>query len=156
MRLDLRVSEIDLIESATQSIYEKKSNEWKSGLPVFWVNIEVKKEISSADFKMIAYFYDGNDKIIHKMNSVTSGHRLVSRSSWDSLFKTPTSFKKGENYQFHFLIPESIKFDSIKRAVLVYGVDKNYAWKAKPAVTLDSIEFDEKAQILESEGSGEN
>ena len=69
MRLDLRVSEIDLIESATQSIYEKKSGEWKNGLPVLWVNIEVKKEVSSADFKMIAYFYDANDKIIHKMNS---------------------------------------------------------------------------------------
>ena len=56
----------------------------------------------------------------------------------------------------HFLIPESVDFNLIKRCLLVYGVDKNWAWRASPATTLDAIEFDEKAQIIEAGEAIEN
>ncbi len=105
---------------------------------------------------MVAYFYNENNSVIHKLDSITSGHRITPQRGWDSLFKTPFDFKNGEVYNLHFLIPESVDFSLIKRCLFVYGVDKNWAWRASPATTLDAIEFDEKAQIIEAGKAIEN
>ncbi len=156
MSVAMRVIDINLLEAAPRSVYVQEVREWKSGQTVLWVNAEVKKDIPFPDFKMIAYFYDENNVVIHKMTEITSGHRRTPSGGWDSLFKTPSGFKKNETYELHFLIPKTVKADLIKRSVFVYGVDKNWAWRAYPGTTLDAIEFDEKAQIVEAGEASEN
>lgn len=145
----VRLKEVEFTEQSGRQIYIKEKREWMSGFPAIFAIFEVKKDFSDSNFFMKAYFYNEDNKVLGVSDKATAGNRTSSRG-YDTIFTTPTEFKKGEEYVVHFRPPQNVDVAAIKRVLVVYGTSEMMGAKADPNVSLDSLEFDEKAKLVET------
>lgn len=145
----VRLKDLFFTENSDRQVYIKEKREWMSGHPALFSIFEVKKDFSKSGFFMKAYYYDIDNKVLGVSDKANAGNRISSRG-YDTIFTTPTEFKKGEEYIVHFRPPQNVDITAVKRVLVVYGTPEMMGAKADPNVSLDSLEFDEKGKLVES------